>query len=107
MVAIATQRTIESPTRIVMLASAGLPRCPAGAMRKWRGPAFSVHPLLADEWARVGIRDEAFTDRADRVPMGVEPIGHDRASESEKCSKVNTRLGSKARTALRIGQRAQ
>ena len=90
MVAIATQRTIESPTRIVMLASAGLPRCPAGAVRKWRGPAFSVHPLLADEWARVGIRDEAFTDRADRVPMGVEPVGHDRASESEKCSKVNT-----------------
>src|SRR5882724_1667999 len=90
MVATATQRTIESPTRIVMLASAGLPRCPAGAMRKWQGPAFSVHPLLADEWARVGIRDEAFTDRANRVPMGVEPVGHGRASEYEKCSKVNT-----------------
>jgi hypothetical protein len=94
MVATATQRIMKmSPTRIVMVASACLPQCPAGAARKWRVPAFSVHPLLADEWARVGIHDEEVTDRADRVPLRVEPVGQGRASQSEKCSKLNTLWG--------------
>jgi hypothetical protein len=102
MVAIATQRITMSPTRIIMVASACLPRCPAGAARKWRVPAFSVHPLLADEWARVGIHDEELTDRADGVPLRVEPVGQGRASQSEKCSKLNTLLG-RPQDALRLG----
>lgn len=40
-----------------------------------------VHLLIADKWARVGIRNEAITGRADRVPLGVEFVGQWRASE--------------------------
>ena len=102
MLATATQRMIVSPTRVIMLASACLPRCPAGGARKWQGPARSVHPLLADEWARVGIHDEEVTDRADGVPLRVEPVRQGRASHSEKCSKVNT-LWRHKQDALRLG----
>ena len=35
--------------------------------RHTRGPTFSVHPLVANEWVRIGIRDEELTDRAESV----------------------------------------
>ena len=54
--------------------SARLPRWPAGAMRKWRAPAFVVHPLLADKRADVELLDGEFTDRADRIPVAVDPV---------------------------------
>ena len=48
---------------------------PAGGVRKWQGPAFLVHLLIADKWARVGVRNEAIAGRADKVPLGVEFVG--------------------------------
>lgn len=48
------------------------------------GPAFPVHALLADEWARLRLHDGAFTDRANRVPLGIEPVGQGWVSESGK-----------------------
>ena len=49
-----------------------------------------MYPLFADEWARVGIHDGQLTDRADGVPVRVEPVGHCRTSESERwCSLMN------------------
>ena len=90
---------------IFILASAGLPQCPAGAVRKWRGPTFSVHALLADEWARVGLHDAEFTDRADRVSLGVEPVRQGWPPSPKECSIGNTLRDSKSRGAL--GARTQ
>jgi hypothetical protein len=73
------------------------------AARKWRVPALSVHALLADEWARVRIRDGQLTGRADGVPVAVESVGQARVSQSEKCSKLNTFAG-RTQDALRLGR---
>ena len=101
MAASTSKRAIMSPIRIVMVPSS-LALRGAGRAHGERVPALSVDSLLADEWARVGTHDEEFTDRADRVPLGVMPVGHGRASESEKCSKLNTSR-SRTQDALRLG----
>jgi hypothetical protein len=78
--------------------SASIPtRGSSDAARKWRVPALSVHALLADEWARVRIRDGQLTGRADGVPVAVESVGQARVSQSEKCSQLNMFAGRCAR----------
>ena|SRR5882724_2446075 len=101
MAASTSKRAIMSPIRIVMVASS-LAFHGAWRAHGERVPALSVDSLLADEWARVGIHDEEFTDRADRVPLRVKPVGHGRASESETCSKLNTSW-SRTQDAVRLG----
>ena len=64
-----------------------------------------MHLLLADEWVCVGIiRNAELTDRADRLPLGVEPVLQGRASMSERVFQSEYfKEIPKARALLRLG----
>jgi hypothetical protein len=60
-----------------------------------------VHPLVANEWARIGVRDGELTDRADRLPLRVEPVLQGPASESERVFQKESAASTPAGTVCR------
>ena len=66
-----------------------------------------VHPLLADKWAGVGLQEGEFTDRADRIPVAVDPVRQGWPPSPKECSKVNTLVRRKQGRPFRSGQTLQ